>query len=154
MIINMTLTCFAKVVQAVTDLKKPLTNGQDIPRHITWKEVVITRVMKESFNGMAFTQFVFCASQNPKNGGESFATIKFSKNCAKMGTSVVRPKGKNWKTLIKDKETAIANNEKKIVKLQATARTDPLQINIYKNIVAEDKNVIKLLMEMTAEKTE
>ena len=60
--INMTLTNFAKVVDAVTALKKPITDGAEIPRHITWKEAFVSRVIMESFCGLAFTNFVFCAS--------------------------------------------------------------------------------------------
>ena len=60
--INMTLTNFSKVVDQVTSLKKPITDGADIPKSITWKETFVSRMIKESWNGLALTNFVFCAS--------------------------------------------------------------------------------------------
>lgn len=88
----MTLTNFAKVVDAITHLKKPITDGGAIPGNVTWKETIITRTIRESFNGLAFTNFIFCVSQQDYNGGESWCTIKFAQNCSKMKSKVCKPK--------------------------------------------------------------
>lgn len=105
--INMTLTNFAKVVDSVTTLKKPITDGAELPKSIMWKEAFVSRVIKESFNGLAFTNFVFCASQEEYNGGESWCTIKFAQNCAKMKSKVCRPKPLDIAALIKKNEAEI-----------------------------------------------
>lgn len=115
--INMTLTCFAKVVDQMQDLKKPITDGKQIPRHITWKQVVITRVLKHSFNGMAFTTFIFCCSQHEHNSGESWCTCTFSKGCAKLKSKVRRPKPVSIKNMIKEKEALIKSNSAAIERL-------------------------------------
>jgi len=43
-----------------------------------------------------------------------------------MKSIVCKPKTKDLKTMLKDKEAAIDTNEKKIVKLSATMRFDPM----------------------------
>lgn len=76
--INWTLTMMSQVVSQLAELKRPVTDGNDIPGHIRWKEYFITRVMKEAFNGLAFTQFIFCAKQHDHNSGETYATLTFA----------------------------------------------------------------------------
>ena len=61
MLLNFTLTMMSQVVSQLAELKRPITDGNDIPRHINWKDYFITRVMKDAFNGLSFTQFIFCA---------------------------------------------------------------------------------------------
>lgn len=60
--INYSLTVFARVIFAVTNLKKPLVHGAKIPDKTCWKETAITRILKTSFNGHAFSSFLFCIS--------------------------------------------------------------------------------------------
>lgn len=60
-IINYTLTMMSQIVEQLVALKQPVTDGKEIPRHIRWKEFFLTRAIKEAFNGLAFTQFIFCA---------------------------------------------------------------------------------------------
>ena len=78
-LLNFSLTMMSVVVSALAELKKPITDGKDIPRHINWKDSFITRVIKEAFNGLSFTQFIFCAKQHAHNSGETWATIEFAK---------------------------------------------------------------------------
>ena len=70
--INYSLLVFARVIFAVTGLKKPIENGAKIPDKTSWKETAITRILKSSFNGTAFSSFLFCLSQAESNSGESF----------------------------------------------------------------------------------
>ena len=98
--INFTLTMMSQVVCQLSELKKPIVNGNEIPNHIRWKEYFITRVMKEAFNGMAFTQFIFCAKQHDHNSGETFATIIFAERFKKLKGSVSKPKFQSISKLI------------------------------------------------------
>jgi len=70
--INYSLLVFARVIFAVTGLKKPIENGAKIPDKTSWKETAITRILKSSFNGTAFSSFLFCLSQAESNSAESF----------------------------------------------------------------------------------
>jgi len=56
-------------------LKKPLTGGDKLPDGVGWKEINITRILKSSFNGYAYTGFILCISQCEQNGGETFYTM-------------------------------------------------------------------------------
>ena len=58
----MTLMGFGKIVKDVSELKKPISDGKEIPGWIMWKEIIITRIIKESFNGLALTNFIFCCN--------------------------------------------------------------------------------------------
>ena len=128
----MSLTFFAKNVGLFSELKKPVIDGNEIPRHINWKESFVTRVTKESFNGLAFTNFVFCASQEDYNGGESWCTVKFAQNCGKMNSKVCRPKPKDIKALLKKAQDEIVQHEKTIENHEKSARRDPRAINLRK----------------------
>ena len=73
---NFSLTTFNKVLNNVTNLKKPLTGGDKLPDGVGWKEINITRILKSSFNGYAYTGFILCISQCEQNGGETFYTMQ------------------------------------------------------------------------------
>jgi hypothetical protein len=90
--INYSLTVFARVIFSVTNLKKPIERGGEIPTKTCWKETSITRMLKSSFNGLAFSSFLFCLSQAESNGGESWSTTQFAKECSILKTKVTRPK--------------------------------------------------------------
>lgn len=89
--INWSLTVFSRVVFAVTNLKKPIERGAQIPTKTCWKETAITRILKSSFNGLAFSSFLFCLSQAEANSSESFATTLFAEQCSVLKTKVTRP---------------------------------------------------------------
>ena len=59
---NYSLTVFARVMGNVGTMKKTLTGGEPIPAGLCWKETPITRILKNTFNGGAFTSFMFCIS--------------------------------------------------------------------------------------------
>jgi len=76
---NWSLYHFARTIwdiAAVTP-KKPLTGGEKIPSSIWWRGTGFTKNLKSSLNGLAFTAFILCFSQHPKNGGETFTTANF-----------------------------------------------------------------------------
>ena len=60
--INWSLTVFARVMFSVGNLKKPIERGAEVPVKTCWKETAITRMLKTSFNGLAFSSFLFCMS--------------------------------------------------------------------------------------------
>ena len=98
---NYTLTVLARVISNIGDLKKPLTGGEKIPDGLCWKETPITRILKSSFNGSAFTSFMFCMSQADRNGGESWCTMKFAENCAKLKANVAKIKPFKYAAMLK-----------------------------------------------------
>jgi hypothetical protein len=63
-ITNFSLTLLARVVGNIAALKKPLTGGEKIPDSTCYKESAITRILKNSWDGTAFTIFLFCLSQH------------------------------------------------------------------------------------------
>lgn len=121
--INFTLSIFARAVLAVGELKKPLTGGEKLPPSCSvWKETGITKTLKDSFNGMAFTSIMICLSGHPANGGESFATLQFADNCKKMRANIVKPKQLSMPALIKECEGIIKANLADLKKNDANKR--------------------------------
>ena len=59
---NFSLSTFTRVLGNVTNLKKPITGGEKLPDGVGWKEINITRVLKSSFSGYAFSGFILCLS--------------------------------------------------------------------------------------------
>ena len=98
---NYSLTILARVVGNMAALKKPLTGGQKIPESTFYKESAITRILKNSWDGTAFTIFLFCLSQAERNGGESWCTMEFAERCSKLKANVTRPKPYKLKDLMK-----------------------------------------------------
>ena len=125
-ITNMGLLEFAKVVKCVADLKKPMTGGEEISHKVTgWKSIGISRIMKSSWNGLAFTCFIFCLSQHEKNGRECFCSMELAKDCARIRANVVRPKPFNLNKYIKNIEKEIVEDGKRLEVLENSARADP-----------------------------
>lgn len=100
-ITNYSLTVLARVVGQIAELKKPLTGGEKIPEKTYYKESGITRILKNSWNGTAFTIFLFCLSQHERNGGESWSTMEFAERCSKLKANVTRPKPFKVSELVK-----------------------------------------------------
>ena len=73
-------------------MKKPLTGGEPIPNTILWKANAIGLLLKSSWNGLAFTCFIFCVSQHEKNGREGFCSMELAQDCAKIRANVTKPK--------------------------------------------------------------
>ena len=59
---NWTLYELTRSLNSVIDLKKPLTGGEEIPRGVVWKMFSLSRLLKASYNGAAFTSSIFCIS--------------------------------------------------------------------------------------------
>ena len=102
----------ARVVGNIAALKKPLTGGEKIPDGTCYKETAFTRILKNSWNGTAFTVFLFCMSMHPRNGGESWCTMEMAERCSKLRANVTRPKPFNLKELIKEYKESIISNTK------------------------------------------
>jgi hypothetical protein len=115
--INYSLLVFARVIFAVTGLKKPIENGAKIPDKTSWKETAIMRILKSSFNGTAFSSFLFCLSQAESNSGESFQTMNFAESCSILKTKITRPKSIKIKQNIEEEEKALLLDEKQLEKL-------------------------------------
>lgn len=58
--INWSLTMLSQAISKLAE-SKPVIDGGPIPKHVVWKDYFITRVMKEAYQGLAITSFVFCA---------------------------------------------------------------------------------------------
>lgn len=116
--INYSLTVFARVIFGVTNLKKPIENGAKIPDKTCWKETAITRILKTSFNGQAFSSFLFCISQAESNSGESWSTMNFAEQCSILKTKITRPKPIKIKANIDEEEKAMAIDKKQLEKLK------------------------------------
>ena len=109
--INYSLTVFARVIFSVTNLKKPIERGGEIPTKTCWKETSITRMLKSSFNGLAFSSFLFCLSPAENNSGESWSTTLFAEQCAILKTKVTRPKDIKISAAISEEESAIKTDQ-------------------------------------------
>lgn len=109
-LINYSLTVFSRVSLEISKLKKPIVNGGEIPNKTCWKETAVTRILKESYNGLAFSSFLFCLSQAKKNSGESWSTICFAEKCQVLKTKTSRPKMVKVTNLIQGEEKAIKDN--------------------------------------------
>lgn len=98
---NFSLSTLARVLGNVGNFKKPITGGEKLPDGCQWKEINITRMIKESFSGYAFTGFVLAVSQHPKNGGETFYTMEFAQLCNKLRANIKRPPPLKYKSALK-----------------------------------------------------
>lgn len=120
--INWSLTVFSRVIFAVTNLKKPIERGAEIPVKTCWKETAITRILKSSFNGLAFSSFLFCMSQAEANSGESWATLLFAEQCSILKTKVTRPRDIKISAMIAEESAAIKKDEDQIVRMKKSKR--------------------------------
>ena len=97
---NIGLLELAKVVGNVTKLKKPLTGGDKLPDGVDWKQHAITRLIKSSFEGLAFTCLIFCVSQHEKNGREGYNSMEMAQVFSKLRCNVVKPKPFNYDRMV------------------------------------------------------
>ena len=107
---NFSLTILGRVILSIADLKKPVTPGEDPPMFTNWKFVGITRILKSSFNGMAFTSFILCFSQTPSNSGETYYTMKFGLDPARLDAIVIKPKARSLKSMIDEQKKLLIEN--------------------------------------------
>ena len=110
MFTNYALISLSRIIRHMISMKKVVTGGEEIPPGSCWKEMCLTRVLKSTFNGMAFTVFVYCVSQAEANGGETWCTLDFAKECHKLTTRVVKTKGVPIESLLKRHLTEKAEN--------------------------------------------
>lgn len=106
----------------MNELKKPVEGGKEIPRNIRWKQFFLTRAIKEAFNGLAFTQFIFCAKQYDHNSGETYSTLIYAERFKKFQGRVSKPKSVSLKKQIAFYEQRINTNSKKLEQMQAAGR--------------------------------
>jgi hypothetical protein len=102
----------------VCALKKPLTGGEEIPKSVRWVKFPLSRMLKATFTGAAFTSSIFCVSQHPMNGGQTFYTIDFGEHFSKLRSNVTRGKDKSISNLIK-------THQKQIDQLKSDISTQP-----------------------------
>ena len=81
---------FAKVIANVSNLKKPLVGGEKVPDGTSYKEYPLSRILMSMFNGSAYSIFVFCLSQHPRNSGESFSTMEWAEQCNNLKVGIKR----------------------------------------------------------------
>ena len=55
-----------------------MTGGDKLSDGLGWKETIISTMLKNSFEGYAFTCFIFCVSQHEKNGREGWNTMELA----------------------------------------------------------------------------
>lgn len=148
--INWSLTVFARVIFAITNLKKPIERGGEIPVKTCWKETAISRMLKSSFNGMAFSTFLFCLSQAEANSGESFSTTLFAEQCAILKTKVTRPKDVKLELKIAEEETEIKNDIAQIAKMNKGTKKNQKYIQFRKDKINAHKFYISVYEQIMA----
>ena len=126
---------FAGVIAQIISMKKPLTGGETLPNHTRWKETTITKVLRSTFNGGAFTTFVFCLSQAKKNGGEGYATMKLAEMCSKIRTNVTRPKPFKYDKMVQEFTNSMEKDKQTIKAVEKTNRKDPTAIILRENMI-------------------
>ena len=89
-----------RVIDNVTRLKKLLTGGETIPNNTGWKESPLTQILRSSFDGTAFTVFIFCLSSSNENGGESWCSMEFADRVQKLKSNVQKPMPLLYKLLV------------------------------------------------------
>mmetsp|Transcript_6854 Transcript_6854/g.11063 ORF Transcript_6854/g.11063 Transcript_6854/m.11063 type:complete len:195 (-) Transcript_6854:22-606(-) len=125
---NYSLYVLQRVISAITLLPKPTRDGKDIPNSTCWKEHAITRILKESFNGRAFTSMIFPLSQAVSNSGESYHTMDFGKGASKLSNFITKPPAKKLSALIEAEKKGKVEHETTLAKLRETARIDNMAI--------------------------
>lgn len=148
--INFTLTMLSQIVEQLLELKSPVTDGKEIPRHIRWKQFFLTRVVKEAFNGLALTQFVFCAKQHDHNSGETYSTMKYAERFKKFQGKVCKPKTISISKQITFLEKRHADLVKRNERMMATKRVNKIQgeedrVGLNKSFLAADEFQLKIL---------
>ena len=141
---NYSLTVLARVISQVAGLKKPLCGGEKIPDATFWKESSITRILQSSWDGSAFTVFVFCCSLHERNFGETWCTMKLTELCHNLKASVKRPKSHKLAALKKHYQESIKKDEETIKKLNNAPRQDPTAINLRESLVQNAKDKLEL----------
>ena len=136
---------FRKLIGHFASLKKPYGGGQDIPAGIGWKNSAIGLLMKESWNGLAFTCFIFCVSQHERNGREGFCTMELAKECARLRAKVVKPKPIKLEKFRKDLQQGIKDDEKKLVGLENSNRADPKARMFRRQMIERGHKVLAVL---------
>jgi len=136
--INFTLIQLVRSMETCIALKKPLSCGDKIPPSVVWRETGFTRQLKSSFSGDAFTQFLFCISQHPSNGGETFCTLNFGQQCSGLKANVGKPKMLSLAALLKQNVTELEANQKALKQLENTDRQDPKARRFRQQLI--DKN--------------
>lgn len=140
----------SQIISQLSELKQPVTDGREIPGHIRWKEFFICRIMKEAFNGLAFTQFLFCAKQHDHNSGETWATIQFAERFKKLNGKVCKPKAQGLKDYITFLEKRIETNSKKNIKIETSKRQTKFQFQfdraaLNKSFIEADTYTLKFI---------
>ena len=140
----------ARVVGNIAALKRPLTGGEKIPDGTSYKETAFTRILKNSWNGTAFTVFLFCVSMHPRNGGESWCTMEMAERCSKLRANVTRPKPFKLKELIKGYKESIISDTKVLQTHLASNRGNMDMIFIREALINNAKlrlNILEILEE-------
>jgi len=140
--VNFILSVLTRVIVSVADLPKPVPVGADPPMHSDWKFLAITRMLKSSFNGHAFTSFILCYSQAELNSGESYYTLKFGKDPARLRARVVKLDGIPLKQLISEQKKKLVENEKSLESLMRTQRRDPKNRVIREQMIKSCQDMI------------
>ena len=87
---------------------KDLPTGYNaLHKNIDWKADVITVAMVPCYNGTSYTTMLFCVSQAEENGGETYCSFNFAKDCSKCRIKVSKPKDHKISVLIKNYEKDI-----------------------------------------------
>lgn len=145
---NYSLTVLARVVGNIASLKKPLTGGEVIPNSTQWKEVAITRVLRSSFDGSAFTCFIIAVSQAQRNGGESWCSMQFAERCSKLRAYVTKPKPQNIAATIKKYEGTIVADTHTLINLRSSPRMDPNAITFRGQMIEYAQTMIEILSQL------
>jgi hypothetical protein len=105
---NFSLLTVTKCILALKELKRPMENGEKMPKTVPWREMFLTRVfMRPAFNGRAYAVFNFCISQHQLNSGETWCAMEFADKVKDLVSIIHRPPLENTEKLVKELEKSV-----------------------------------------------
>jgi hypothetical protein len=103
--INKSLSCLAKVINALTD---------DKIKHVPYRDSKLTRVLQDSLGGTAKTVLIICCSPAAENAAETLSTLRFGSRAKGVSNAVQV----NQKLDVKQMQAQLAATELKCQDLQ------------------------------------
>jgi hypothetical protein len=112
---NFSLLTLTKVVLALNKLKKPLEDGEEIPKSVPYKEFYLTRTfMRPCLHGRAYAIFNLCISKDERNSGETWCGMEFADKVKNLQSVIRQEPMRNTKKVIAELEAYIKKNEKEL----------------------------------------
>ena len=140
---NLSLSALSNAVEQAAKQRRKGSNKKQANAMI---DMCLTELLRGSLNGYAITAMITCISQAPRNGGESYLTLKYGAGMAKL---LNIPKPAQLKNISKNLNKAL--KEYKSVKAIVQRGVNGKYQSLRNAQLAQWKNEVELLSELMEE---